>query len=405
MQARLSMQLVEKLYSEMYLPDEVHWLNAVFTKAGAKLYVVGGAVRDFVVSLIRGESFNPKDFDLVTNLHPDSVVRLLLDAKKEEDPYNLSIKEVGKAFGIVLVNLNGNQYEIATFREDSKTGDGRRPDYVTFSTIEKDSERRDLTINALYYDMAQKAVLDYHGGIADLHAKRIRFVGDAMARIYEDKLRVMRFVRFHSKVNPNGPESVDKDTKAVILQCNLREQYSTISGERIREEFVKGVSSALDVKNYLAIMHDLGLLQQVFHGLQVTPELYDMSIRCLEGIVAQILRYNKENLVVHNVLLKNKWTRDEAEQVMFLVGMERWTPELFVEFRQALSRAKVYDGLVRDFARSFCDNWELIHTMMLCPYPTVSSSDVMAEGFQGRELGLEIKRREVKNFKAWCDGK
>lgn len=393
-------QPVEKLFIDVEVPDEVKFLHRAFQAYNAKLYGVGGFVRDKVTSVIRGKPYKPKDFDLVTGERPVDVLDILHNARKLPDAPKMAIREVGKAFGVVLVTIGDMDFEIATFREDAPTGDGRRPDYVTFSTIDKDAARRDLTVNALYYDFDEGAVIDFHGGIRDLHAQYIRFVGDAQARIYEDKLRVMRFIRFHCRVNPGGPESVDKDTREVIRLCKLRPE---ISDERIRDEFVKGATSCLDLDSYLRILDDLGLMSQVFPDLKTTAEVKMADNLPIEAVVAQVLRYNEENLRVHNRLLDLKWTRDEAEVVAFLIGIHRWTPDLISEFKKARNRAKVADTLVRDFVANHCEpnQSQLIRDMLDCPYPTVSSEAVMAEGFSGSALGQEIKWREAANFKAW----
>lgn len=393
-------QPVEKLFIEIEVPDEVRFLHRAFTARNSKLYGVGGFVRDKVTSVVKGTAYKPKDFDLVTGERPGDVQDILHNAQKLPDAPHMKIREVGKSFGVVLVTINDKDFEIATFREDAPTGDGRRPDYVTFSTIDKDAARRDLTVNALYYDFDEKVILDFHGGIRDLHSGYVRFVGNAHERIGEDMLRMLRFVRFHCRVNAGGPESVDKNTRDVIRQCKLR---PVISEERIRDEFVKGLTSCLDLGNYLRILDDMGLLAQVFPDMKTTTDVKDPFLP-VEGLVAQILRYNEENLRVHNQLLKLKWTRDECEAVAFLLSLTRWKPDLIVEFKNWRKRTKLDDAAIKGYASNYCgDLFSMICAMLEYPYPTVSSEAVMAEGFQGVELGLELKRRESENFKEWAN--
>jgi tRNA nucleotidyltransferase/poly(A) polymerase len=389
------MQLSEKLFIDIEVSDAVDKLHRIFAENGAKLYGVGGFVRDKVKSIIDGSPFKPKDFDLVTALKPDDVIKLLRRSKLD-----LSIREVGKSFGVVLVTIDNDDYEIATFREDAATGDGRRPDYVVFSTIDKDAARRDLTINALYYDFDEKSVLDFHGGIQDLHSRRIRFVGDAQARIYEDKLRVMRFVRFHCRVNSGGPDSVDKDTRKVIQQCQLRPE---ISDERIRDEFVKGLTSCLDKVKFLQILEDLGLLAQVFPYLKTTVDLRN-GFLSLGGLVAQILRYNEQKMPIRDKLIGLKWTREEAADVEFLTGLPRWEPSLVVDFKKCRAKTHLQDQEVLEYTNTFRDecspgHYDLIKALLEYPYPSVSSEAVMSEGFTGSALGQELRRREVESFR------
>jgi tRNA nucleotidyltransferase/poly(A) polymerase len=395
----VSMQPVEKIHAEMPIPEDIGLLKKVFTHAGAKLYVVGGAVRDFVLSIVRGKPFKPKDYDLVTDLHPDKVLEMLHKATEVGVlPRGTTTREVGKSFGVVLVTINGEDYEIATFREDAKTGDGRRPDFVTFSTIDKDADRRDLTINALYYDLESKEVLDYHGGIQHLFSNRTVFVGDAKERIYEDKLRVMRFARFHCRVNAGGPETVDKDTRDAIRETKLRPE---ISEERIRDELIKGILSALDVENYLRILEDMGLLQQAFLGLKVVTEL-PYKTKKPEAVVAQILRYNEPRKAKEK-LNELKYTVKEAEDIAFLIGIALWKNEnQFVDFKRSQKRTSLGLELIRQYANLFAADKKLVQDMAAASYPTVRGEDVMAQTqLQGKALGDEMNRREVENFKQW----
>ena len=167
------------------IPESVKELHLLFKKNSKKLYVVGGAVRDFL------NSEKPKDFDLCTDATPDEVLDIL--------GRNYKTNLQGKAFGVVVVYTHDQPkgMEIATFREDQyndKLGVTRNPD-VKFSTIEKDVERRDLTINGLFFDLDTKEIVDLVGGIEDLNNKIIRMIGDPELRIKEDPLRILRCLR------------------------------------------------------------------------------------------------------------------------------------------------------------------------------------------------------------------
>lgn len=153
--------------------------------AGHQAYFAGGCVRD----LLLGGA--PKDFDVVTDAHPEAIAGLFPRARL-----------VGAAFGVVLVRLDRERsYEVATFRSDGSYTDGRRPDEVRFSdTPEEDVERRDFTINAMLMDPVSGAVLDWVGGQNDLAAGLIRAVGDARVRFQEDRLRLLRAVRFAARL-------------------------------------------------------------------------------------------------------------------------------------------------------------------------------------------------------------
>ena len=145
------------------IPSDIKNIHKLFKKNKKKLFVVGGAVRDAILGK------NPKDFDLATDAKPDEVLAI---AKKG----GLKTVEVGKQFGVVIVG----GHEIATFRKD--IGKGRRPSSVDYTDIEGDVKRRDLTINALFYDMDRGEIVDLVGGVADLKKKKIRTVGKATER-------------------------------------------------------------------------------------------------------------------------------------------------------------------------------------------------------------------------------
>lgn len=166
------------------IPESVKELHLLFKQNNKKLYVVGGAVRDFL------NNEKPKDFDLCTDATPDEVLEIV---KK----YRTNLQ--GKAFGVVVVYTDDEPMgmEIATFREDQyndKLGVTRNPD-IKFSTIEKDVERRDLTINGLFFDLDTKEIVDLVGGVEDLKNKTIKMIGDPELRIQEDPLRILRCLR------------------------------------------------------------------------------------------------------------------------------------------------------------------------------------------------------------------
>ena len=167
------------------IPQSVKELHELFELNGKKLYVVGGAVRDF----LSGDK--PKDFDLATDALPDEVLSIL--GRK----YRTNLQ--GKAFGVVVVYTEDEPagMEIATFRED--VSKGRNPEVKLGVTIEDDVKRRDLTYNALFYDLGKREIIDLVGGISDWENKITRMVGDPLERIDEDSLRILRAFRFASR--------------------------------------------------------------------------------------------------------------------------------------------------------------------------------------------------------------
>lgn len=171
---------------DMHIPKDILAIKDVFKKNGFKLYVVGGAVRDAILGK------NPKDYDLVTDAIPDKVEQIMAQAGFKTLP-------TGKSFGVINVFTNDGEYEIATFRTD--IGKGRNPDVKFGATIESDAQRRDLRINALYYDIDKNEIIDLVGGLNDIRDNNIQMVGNPQERFEEDPLRILRFFRFFSRFN------------------------------------------------------------------------------------------------------------------------------------------------------------------------------------------------------------
>lgn len=180
----------------------------------------GGCVRDLLLKI------EPSDYDVATNATPEQV--RILFGKRWTLP-------VGMAFGVVIVLDRGKaqQVEVATFRTDANYSDGRRPDHVTYSSPEEDAQRRDFTINGMFYDPIEDRVIDYVGGERDLREGLIRAIGDADARIAEDKLRMLRAVRFAARFG----FAMDNQTKHAI-ERNASD-VSIVSGERVAVELQK----------------------------------------------------------------------------------------------------------------------------------------------------------------------
>jgi tRNA nucleotidyltransferase/poly(A) polymerase len=190
-------------------------------ESGHVAYFAGGCVRD----IVRGET--PKDFDIATNANPEAVQKLF--------PHTYA---VGAHFGVILVVENGFQFEVATFRADDVYVDGRRPSAVHFSSPEEDAKRRDFTINGMFYDPVAEIVIDFVGGRADIGAKLVRAIGEPAQRFAEDRLRMLRAVRFAAVLD----YKIDNQTWDALV-ANAP-SINEISAERIRDELVRIFVSA-----------------------------------------------------------------------------------------------------------------------------------------------------------------
>jgi putative nucleotidyltransferase with HDIG domain len=237
--------------------------------AGHQAYFVGGCVRD----LLLGRT--PDDFDVATSALPDQVLDLF------EKTF-----AVGAHFGVVLVRMGEVVTEVATFRSDGVYSDGRHPDAVRFSaTPEEDVKRRDFTINGMMMDPATDTVLDFVGGRQDLSAKVVRAIGDAGQRFTEDKLRMLRAIRFAARF----AFDLDPATASAIERLAL--QIGQVSRERIRDELTRMLTEG-QARRAFELLDITGLL------LQVLPE-----VSRLKG-VAQPPQYHPEGDVwVHTLLL------------------------------------------------------------------------------------------------------
>jgi poly(A) polymerase len=213
---------------------------ATLQRAGFTAYLAGGCVRDLLLGR------RPKDFDIATDARPERVLSLFPGASL-----------VGASFGVVVARRYGQTFEIATFRQDRGYSDGRHPDAVSFSDPRTDAERRDFTINALFYDPHAGELHDFVGGRADLAGRLIRCVGDPDRRFSEDYLRLLRAVRFASTLG----FGIEAGTRAAILRH--APSVAALAPERIGQELARLFLEARDPGEALLILEEVGLLKVV----------------------------------------------------------------------------------------------------------------------------------------------
>lgn len=216
--------------------------------AGHTALFAGGCVRDMLMGS------EPKDFDIATSATPDEVESLF----KRTVP-------VGKAFGVIVVLEGGHEFEVATFRADGEYSDGRRPDSVEFSSPEEDAKRRDLTINGLFFDPIKEEVFDFVGGRQDLEDGVIRFIGDAEERIEEDRLRMLRVVRFAARFG------FDVDPETISTVAHNAHKIHSVSVERIKAELDKMLLGDVPSRAF-ELLRAFGLLD---HVLPKVTKLWD----------------------------------------------------------------------------------------------------------------------------------
>lgn len=359
---------------KMDIPEDIMGIKEVFKKNGYVLYLVGGSVRDVIMGK------KPKDYDLVTDAVPDDVERILKGAGYRTIP-------TGKAFGVINVFTSVGEYEIATMRED--IGSGRRPEGVRFADIETDAKRRDLTINALYYDIDKGLIIDLVGGYEDIMNGVVRTVGNPDDRFGEDRLRIMRVIRFAART---GSELDDAVKESLSRDSSLE----GISGERIRDEFIKGIQSAKSVKNFLELLDRYGLFEWIFKGLKVNRDFVDD--RDVIVVISWLL-VNNDIKVIQSRLNELKYTYEEIRAIMFLINLRVLTPEVVVQLKKMQDKVVLSDDQIRRMGVLIGQDSKLVDAFLDFKL-TVKGDDIMRErGMKpGKELGDIINQIEFNNF-------
>lgn len=356
------------------LPDDLLRLSDIFKAAGKKFYLVGGAVRD---SLLGKE---PKDLDIATDASPEDVREIL-------SPFpEYKVLDLGVAFGIVkIITPEGNDYEVARFRKD--LSGGRRPDAVEFTTIDQDVLRRDLSINALFYDIETQEVVDYVGGIDDIKNKVVKTVGNPQDRFNEDRLRILRALRFAARFET----TIDPETDKAILNDN---SLNGVSGERIRDEFLKGIKSSRNPSDFYRLIDRYNLWSQILPGLIVNEDRPDTKNAPMA--LALMLRDNQPDLVAKK-LNAAKYSAEEVSKVKFLLDFMGLTPENALKLKKLYKISRLDESELREFSKATGRPEPKIAEAFVQYEPSVSAADLPE--FSGKELGAEIFRREGEIFR------
>jgi poly(A) polymerase len=381
------------------------WMTSPATRAvlealeagGSEVRFVGGCVRDAL------KGFPIKDIDLATPDRPEQVMSLLQLARLKAIP-------TGIDHGTVTAVSRGEVYEITTLREDVET-DGRRAKVAYTDDWVRDAARRDLTINALSC-RPDGSLFDPFGGLEDLRCGRVRFVGDAQARVTEDYLRLLRFFRFHATygVGEMDPEGL---AAARLFAPNL----AGLSGERVREELLR-LLLADDPLPVLRSMLDVGVIQvllpevrsdlAVLAALMQVEERSDSLLRLaalLEGNgdagagIAERLRLSRAETRRFVVLCSggrnlSRWSPDAGDdakairQNLYDLGADPVRDLLRLNWARAEDAGSARDRARLDAALAVADAWEM-------PVFPLRGRDALALGAKaGEKLGEALKRVE-----------
>ncbi|MCF7806253.1 MAG: CCA tRNA nucleotidyltransferase [Simkaniaceae bacterium] len=226
---------------------------------GFTTYFAGGWVRDHLLN------FLSDDIDIVTDASVDEL-RVLFE----------KTIPVGEQFGIVIVLENGYRYEIATFRKETGYEDGRRPTQVTSATPEEDAGRRDFTINGMFFDPLSGEIYDYIEGKKDIEAKIIRAIGDPHMRFKEDRLRMLRAIRYSCRFG----FKIEENTYQAII-AHHKELFPAVAIERVWQEFTK-MAAFPHLDQALMMLYETGLLSVIFPSLTAISKTE--LLQSIEGI-------------------------------------------------------------------------------------------------------------------------
>ncbi len=355
-------------------------------KYGHEAYLVGGCVRDMVMKI------EPADYDIATSARPEDIIKIF--------PRTESI---GAQFGVILVIFQGHPFEVATFRSDEAYIDGRRPTGVVFTDARQDVLRRDFTINGLLYDPISQEVIDYVGGRADIGAKLVRAIGDPRARFEEDKLRILRAVRFGARL---GYEIERATWEAVLSMAPMIHQ---VSSERIREEVSRILTEGQALRGF-RLMEESGLRKAIFPELEWSGHIESSLAFIEQGAMADfaiaVLLHHTPVTTMATIVERLKFSRAEMHHIIALIGN---LPQFSRVHEMSVAELKRFLRLSR-----FEDHVELarIHLMAdakdladvnyvlskraswtdkdICPEPLITGNDLIMMGLTPGPIFKEI---------------
>jgi tRNA nucleotidyltransferase/poly(A) polymerase len=363
------------------IPNSVFNLNSIFKENGFELFVVGGAVRDFVMGLA------PKDFDLSTDALPDEIVRILGGRYK----YDIH----GKDFFVVVVYTDDCPmgFEIATFRSDvydGKLGITRNPKVVP-SDIDGDCERRDLNFNAMYYDISNDAIIDKLGGQQDIQNKICHFVGDPLMRIKEDPQRMVRILRFASRF------TFEIEVEIISLIKSNIERLDIITRDRITKEFVAMFSyeNTIGYRHGMLLMHQCGLFKYLFKAYNINTNVINSDH--MEVHFAHMLRNVDEETLSNHMVEVLKFKKTFVTKVLFLTRLQIFDHNDVLNIYKKKRSIDLKDDIIKDFI-SLIVHPPVGLTKLLDFRPSVKSEDLINAGFIGAALGAEQQRLECEQF-------
>ena len=356
-------------------------------EAGFETYWAGGCVRDQLLDI------TPKDYDVATMATPEEV-RALFGKKRT--------LAIGQSFGVITIlgPKCAGMIEVATFRSDGEYSDGRRPDSVHFCSAEEDAKRRDFTINGLFYCPVEERVIDFVGGREDMERKVVRAIGDPDARFGEDKLRMLRAVRFaatfgfvidketlttirrrHEEVTVVSAERIATELRRMLSHETRRAAVSLLRDSRLGgavmpEVFAESKACSAEFENALKM---LGYLGDASFSLALATLLYGFVDESAVELLGRRLKLSNDEIARVSWLLSYAESLDDAPRQPWS-GIQPILIHPGIEDLLELGRVRMQlEGRSAE-ALAFCREKLLLPPDVLNPPPLIDGQDLIAEG-------------------------
>ena len=377
-------------------PDLATAIIRELRQRGHEAYLVGGCVRDMVMRI------EPADYDIATSARPEEIVKIFPRTET-----------IGAQFGVVLVIYQGHAFEVATFRSDDAYVDGRRPTSVSFTDAKQDVLRRDFTINGLLYDPMTERVIDYVDGQADIEAKLVRAIGNPHARFEEDKLRILRAIRFGARLGYRIEPATWEAVRAMAPAIHQ------VSSERIREELIRILTEGQAARG-IRMLEESGLRKEILPEVEwsnhVERSLEMLQVGVQPDFATAVLLHETPLRQVQGIIERLKFSRAEIHHVLALVenlpnfykvrGMSMSTLKRFfriVRFEDHLELARIHGIAAGEnledysYASRRQQEWS---EEDIAPRPLISGEDLIVLGFtpgpQFKEILTRIEDEQLE---------
>lgn len=404
--------LSEELHTldmQISMPDELEEIAKIMKDNNKICYVVGGAIRDHLFNVFHDLNKEINDYDLATDALPEETRKIIHGRIIANGHLRLEVFDKGIDQGvlsIIVKDLNNkkvNEFEIATFRKEVYSGTSRKPERTEFgATPEEDTQRRDLNYNALFYDPLQKKIKDFNSGkgIDDIKNKKTSVVGDPYQRFFEDKLRVLRVVRFFNRYNDgNILDHLDNKTRSAMEEFK---NLDGVSKERINKEFLSGLKQSKSPANFVRSMIDLDLIHNIIPASIKLPKLepLDHMDGNLVSMIAYILSEETPNRKLSDSLISYKFEYSVlTPAIIMLKAYNMFKNPSNHDYKiHDLSRdiKKVPSKSIEPFMSHFGFTKE---SNKLIDYkPRYSGADVVHLGLKGKDISDRLDDMEKENF-------